>query len=125
LGPGHVCAVMGTREYEALAARYRVPIVITGFEPIDLLEGVLMTVTQLEEGRAELENQYARTVLRVGNRLAKDLVCEVFEVVDRKWRGVGTIPKSGYRLRYEFRAHDAEKIFEVDAIATSEPAVCI
>jgi hydrogenase expression/formation protein HypD len=125
LGPGHVCAVMGTREYEDLAARYRVPIVITGFEPIDLLEGVLMTVTQLEDGRAEVENQYARTVLRVGNRLAKELVCEVFEVVDRTWRGVGTIPESGYRVRHTYRDHDAERIFDVAEIATSEPAACI
>ncbi len=125
LGPGHVCAIMGTREYEALSAQYRVPIVVTGFEPIDLLEGVLMTVQQLEEGRAEVENQYARTVVREGNRRAMDLVFDVFEVVDRKWRGVGSIPKSGFRVRYEYRAHDAEKVFDVDEIATCEPAACI
>ena len=113
LGPGHVCAVMGYREYEALAARYRVPIVVTGFEPVDLLEGVLMAVRQLEAGRAEVENQYARAVAREGNPAARALIDEVFEVVDRKWRGVGTIPKSGYRLRAEYRAHDAERLFEV------------
>jgi hydrogenase expression/formation protein HypD len=125
LGPGHVCAVMGYREYEALSAHYQVPIVITGFEPIDLLEGILMTVRQLEEGRAEVENQYARTVSRQGNRPARDLIFEVFEVADRKWRGVGSIPKSGYKIRYEYREHDAEKLFEVDAIATNESLLCI
>jgi hydrogenase expression/formation protein HypD len=125
LGPGHVCAVMGFREYEALAARYRVPIVVTGFEPVDLLEGIYLTVRQLEAGRAEVENQYVRTVSREGNRAARDLIHEVFEVADRKWRGVGTIPKSGYRLRHEYRDHDAEKLFEVDAIDTREPDVCM
>ena len=125
LGPGHVCAVMGYREYEALAASYRVPIVVTGFEPVDLLEGVLMTVRQLEEERAEVENQYVRAVCRDGNRPARDLIFEVFEIADRKWRGVGAIPKSGYRIRYEYREHDAEKRFDVDAIETQESARCI
>ena len=125
LGPGHVCAVMGYREYEALSEHYRVPIVITGFEPIDLLEGILMTVRQLEEGRAEVENQYVRTVARDGNRAARDLIFEIFEVGDRKWRGVGSIPKSGYKLRYEYREHDAEKLYEVDTITTEESSACI
>jgi hydrogenase expression/formation protein HypD len=125
LGPGHVCAVMGCREYEALVDRYRVPIVITGFEPLDLLEGILLTVEQLERGRAEVQNQYARIVSRDGNKPARELIFEVFEVCDRKWRGVGSIPKSGYKLRYEYREHDAEKIFEVDAIATLESDRCI
>jgi len=125
LGPGHVCAVMGYREYEALCERYRVPIVITGFEPIDLLEGIWMAVRQLEEGRAEVENQYVRAVSRDGNKAARDLIFEVFEIGDRKWRGVGSIPKSGYKLRYEYREHDAEKLFEVDAIATNESSLCI
>jgi hydrogenase expression/formation protein HypD len=125
LGPGHVCAVMGCREYEALVDRYRVPIVITGFEPLDLLEGILLTVQQLERGRAEAQNQYARIVSRDGNRPARSLIFEVFEVCDRKWRGVGSIPKSGYKLRYEYREHDAEKIFEVDDIATLESDRCI
>jgi hydrogenase expression/formation protein HypD len=125
LGPGHVCAVMGCREYEALVDRYRVPIVITGFEPLDLLEGILQTVQQLERGRAEVQNQYARIVARDGNRPARELIFEVFEVCDRKWRGVGSIPKSGYKLRYEYREHDAEKIFEVDGIATLESDHCI
>jgi hydrogenase expression/formation protein HypD len=125
LGPGHVCAVMGYREYESLSAHYRVPIVITGFEPVDLLEGILMALRQLEEGRAAVENQYVRAVTRDGNRAARDLIFEVFEVGDRKWRGVGAIPKSGYKLSYEYRDHDAEKIFEVDAIDTREPSECI
>jgi hydrogenase expression/formation protein HypD len=125
LGPGHVCAVMGYREYEALCERYRVPIVVTGFEPVDLLEGILMAVRQLEEGRAQVENQYVRAVSREGNRAARALIFEVFEVADRQWRGVGSIPKSGYRIRYEYRDWDAEKIFEVEEIATREASVCI
>jgi hydrogenase expression/formation protein HypD len=125
LGPGHVCAVMGYREYEPIAQRYAVPIVITGFEPLDLLEGVLLTLRQLEAGQHEVENQYARVLSREGNRAAQKLIFDVFEICDRKWRGVGTIPKSGYRLRYEFRAHDAERLFDVAAIDTKEPAVCI
>jgi hydrogenase expression/formation protein HypD len=125
LGPGHVCAVMGLGEYEAIAKHYKVPIVVTGFEPVDLLEGVLLCIRQLEQGRAEVENQYSRTVAQDGNRAARDLTGEVFDVVDRKWRGVGTIPKSGYRLAPAYRAFDAERIFEVDAIATEESSVCI
>jgi hydrogenase expression/formation protein HypD len=125
LGPGHVCAIMGYREYEAISARYNVPIVITGFEPVDLLEGVLMAVTQLEECRAEVENQYARAVTREGNLAAQNLVSSVFEVCARKWRGVGPIPQSGYRLREEFQRFDAELRFEVSSIDTQEPPVCI
>jgi hydrogenase expression/formation protein HypD len=125
LGPGHVCAVMGYREYESLCGHYRVPIVITGFEPVDILEGILMAVRQLEAGRAEVENQYVRAVSRDGNRAARDLIFEVFEVGDRKWRGVGSIPKSGYKIAYEYREHDAEKIFEVDQIDTCESPQCI
>jgi hydrogenase expression/formation protein HypD len=125
LGPGHVCTVMGYEEYEPIAARYRVPIVITGFEPLDILEGVLMTVRQLEAGTAEVENEYPRVVKREGNRVAQDLVNSVFEICDRKWRGVGSIPKSGYQLRSEFRHHDAERLFEVEEINTEESAVCI
>lgn len=125
LGPGHVCAVMGYREYEALSSRYRVPLVITGFEPLDILEGTLLAVRQLESGRADVENQYVRAVQRDGNLPAQALVGEVFEICDRKWRGVGSIPKSGYKLRYEFRDHDAERIFEVKEIDTREPEACI
>jgi hydrogenase expression/formation protein HypD len=125
LGPGHVCAVMGYREYEPIAEQYRVPIVITGFEPLDILEGVLMTVRQLEAGLAVVQNQYARIVKRDGNRVAQDLVNSVFEVCDRKWRGVGSIPKSGYKLRSEFRAHDAERLFDVEEIDTQESGICM
>jgi len=125
LGPGHVCTVMGYEEYEPLAAKHRVPIVVTGFEPIDLLQGTLMAVRQLEQGRAEVENQYPRVVKREGNPAAKELVRQVFETCDRKWRGIGTIPQSGYRLRDELAAHDAERIFEVERIATQESSVCI
>src|ERR1700719_2338634 len=125
LGPGHVCTVMGYREYEPIAERFKVPIVITGFEPIDILEGVLMTVCQLEAGIHKVENQYPRGVERDGNRGAQDLVNQVFEVCDRKWRGVGSIPKSGYKLRYEFRDHDADRIFDTKEIDTKEPEICI
>jgi hydrogenase expression/formation protein HypD len=125
LGPGHVCTVMGYHEYEPIAERFRVPIVITGFEPIDILEGVLMTVRQLEGGTYRVENQYPRVVQREGNRVAQDLVNKVFEVCDRKWRGVGSIPKSGYKLRYEFHEHDAERIFSIKEIDTQEPEICI
>ena len=125
LGPGHVCTVMGYHEYEPIAERYHVPIVITGFEPLDILQGTLMTLRQLEAGTAEVQNQYRRVVQREGNRVAQDLVGQVFEVCDRKWRGVGSVPKSGYKLRYEFRAYDAERLFGVKEIATNEPPVCI
>ena len=125
LGPGHVCTVMGYREYEPIAERFHVPIVITGFEPLDILQGVLMTVQQLEQGKWDVENQYPRVVKRDGNLMAQDLVNQVFEIGDRKWRGVGSIPKSGYKLRYELRDHDAERIFEVEEIDTKEPEICI
>jgi hydrogenase expression/formation protein HypD len=125
LGPGHVCAVMGYREYEPVAARYKVPVVITGFEPLDLLEGVLMTVRQLEQGRAEVENQYARAVTRDGNVEAQKMIARVFDVADRNWRGIGSIPKSGYKLSYEYRDYDADRIFQVGNINTKESEICI
>jgi hydrogenase expression/formation protein HypD len=125
LGPGHVCAVMGLREYEALAARYHVPMVVSGFEPVDLLEGILRAVRQLEAGRATVENQYARTVGPAGNPAARERIHEVFEIMDRKWRGVGTIPKSGYRIRREYARYDAERKFAVDVIETRESPLCI
>jgi hydrogenase expression/formation protein HypD len=125
LGPGHVCTVMGTGEYEPISRDYRVPIVITGFEPLDLLEGVLRTVQQLEAGRAEVENQYGRAVRREGNPQSKKLMDDVFEVCDRKWRGIGLVPQSGYKLRPDYRDHDAERLFDVEAIETQESTVCI
>ncbi len=125
LGPGHVCTVMGYREYEPLVERHRVPIVITGFEPVDMLEGLLLALRQLESGRAEVENQYRRAVRRDGNAAALRVMGDVFEVCDRKWRGVGAIPQSGYRLRDAYRDFDAERRFEVGAIAAEESAQCI
>jgi hydrogenase expression/formation protein HypD len=125
LGPGHVCAVMGYEEYEPISTGHRVPIVITGFEPMDLLEGVLMTVRQLEAGRAEVENQYGRVVTREGNKRAQQLIHEVFDVGDRKWRGIGAISGSGYKLRSEFSEYDAESLFQVEDIQTQESSLCI
>jgi hydrogenase expression/formation protein HypD len=125
LGAGHVCAVMGWEEYEPLAARYRVPIVVTGFEPLDLLEGILMAVRQLESGRHEVENQYARAVVREGNPEARRMIARVFEPCDRAWRGMGVIPGSGYRLREEFAAFDATRGFDLEGIVSHEPETCI
>jgi hydrogenase expression/formation protein HypD len=125
LGPGHVCAVMGYRQYEAITGRFDVPIVVTGFEPVDLLEGILMAVRQLESGRAAVENQYVRTVTRDGNRAARALLDEAFEVTDRAWRGIGIIAKSGFRIRHELRAHDAEHRFEASHITAREPPGCM
>jgi hydrogenase expression/formation protein HypD len=125
LGPGHVCAVMGYREYDPISARYRVPIVVTGFEPLDILHGTLMTLQQLEQGRAVVENQYSRVLGRDGNVPAQKLIERVFEVADRKWRGIGNIPMSGFHLRDEFALYDAEKLFDVAEIATLEPEICI
>ncbi len=125
LGPGHVCAISGWTEYEPIVDRYRVPIVITGFEPVDILQGVLMCVRQLEQGRAELENGYARAVQREGNASAQNMIERVFRVCDRAWRGLGVIPQSGFGLTEEFQDYDAERIFDVGNIHAVEPAVCM
>ena len=125
LAAGHVCAVMGWTEYEPIAAKYHVPIVVTGFEPLDLLEGILMTIAQLEDGRAEVENQYVRAVKRDGNRLAQEQVMAVFEIGERSWRGIGPIPDSGYRLRPAYARFDAELKFNVGEIHTREHPACI
>ncbi|HEY0592181.1 MAG TPA: hydrogenase formation protein HypD [Thermoanaerobaculia bacterium] len=125
IAPGHVCTVVGMEEYEDLARAYRVPIVVGGFEPVDLLEAISMLVAQLEEGRADVENQYVRSVTHEGNVPAQQRMHEVFEVCDRKWRGIGSIAASGYRLRPEYAAFDAEKIFEVSSIHVEEPAECV
>ena len=125
IAPGHVCTVMGYQEYEELAARYKVPFVVGGFEPLDLLEAILMLVRQLEEGCAQVENQYVRSVSRGGNEAARQRMMEVFEVVDRNWRGIGPIAQSGYRLRAEYAAFDAEKVFGVETISAPEPPECI
>jgi hydrogenase expression/formation protein HypD len=125
LAAGHVCTVMGYEEYPPLAERYRVPIVVTGFEPLDILQGLLMTVQQLESGRAEVENQYARAVRREGNQPAQALIRRVFKVVPRKWRGVGEIPQSGLGLADDFAVFDAELRFGVADRSVPEPAECI
>jgi hydrogenase expression/formation protein HypD len=122
---GHVCAIMGWTEYEPLGARYRIPMVVTGFEPLDLLQGIFMAVDALENGRSGVENQYVRTVSRDGNPAARAVVNEVFETCDRAWRGIGVIPKSGYCLRPEYAPFDATLRFDVGAITTEEPKECI
>lgn len=125
LAAGHVCAVMGYDEYLPLAAKFRVPIVVTGFEPLDILEGILMTVRQLESGRAGVENQYVRSVRQEGNRAAQELIGAVFEVASRKWRGLGEIAASGLRLRDRYAAFDAAKKFGLADRCVTEPAECI
>jgi hydrogenase expression/formation protein HypD len=125
LAAGHVCTVMGYEEYETIAQKYRVPIVVTGFEPLDVLEGVAMLVSQLEEGRVEVENQYMRSVSREGNRPARFIVEEVFEPAPRIWRGIGEIPASGLRLKSGYSAYDAEVKFQSElaqlAVGIEEP----
>ncbi|MFA6318084.1 MAG: hydrogenase formation protein HypD [Elusimicrobiota bacterium] len=125
LAAGHVCAVMGLAEYEPLAARFKVPIVVTGFEPLDILQGILMTVRQLEEGRAQVENQYSRSVRREGNPGARELIREVFKVVPRKWRGIGAIPASGLGLTEPYRRFDAEHRFGVAELSVEESGECL
>lgn len=125
LAAGHVCAVVGYEEYLPLAARYGVPFVVTGFEPLDILQGIYMLVRQLESGRAEVENQYARCVRREGNQPAQQLVSEVFQVVARKWRGIGEIPHSGLGLRERYRAFDAEQRFGLAGYGVEESGLCI
>ncbi|MFN8471179.1 MAG: hydrogenase formation protein HypD [Anaerolineae bacterium] len=124
LAAGHVCSVMGYWEYEPLVDRYRVPIVVTGFEPLDVLDGVRRAVIQLESGRAELENAYPRAVRREGNIPAQKMLADVFEVTDRAWRGIGVIPQSGWRLSERYRAYDAETRFNVGDIRTQESPLC-
>jgi hydrogenase expression/formation protein HypD len=125
LAAGHVCTVMGWEEYEPIVAQFGVPIVVTGFEPVDILEGVLMVIRQLESGQAIVENQYSRAVRREGNASARNLISEVFELTDRKWRGIGEIPSSGFALRPEFLSHDAERAFDVAGLEVDEPEACI
>lgn len=125
LAAGHVCAVMGFTEYEPIARRYRVPIVVTGFEPLDILQGVLMCVEQLETGRAGVENQYTRAVRREGNTPAQQLIREVFRVVPRKWRGVGEISQSGLGLSAAYAEFDAEQRFGVTDVCAEESSECI
>ncbi len=125
LAAGHVCTVMGYNEYFPIVAKYRVPIVVTGFEPVDLLQGIAMTVQQLESKQAEVQNQYTRSVKREGNVAAQELIRKVFETGDRAWRGIGIIPMSGYHLRADYAEHDAERVFDVRSVGAQESPLCI
>lgn len=125
LAAGHVCTVMGWNEYIPIAEKYKVPIVPTGFEPIDILQGILLTVQQLEEGRYNIENQYTRVVKAEGNIPAQKIISDVFEITDRKWRGIGVIPNSGYKLSEKYRAYDAALKFNVGHIESQESPMCI
>jgi hydrogenase expression/formation protein HypD len=124
LAAGHVCTVMGVEEYRPLVEKYRVPMVVTGFEPLDILQGITMAVRQLEEGRAELENQYERSVRASGNQPAQEMIREVFEVVPRAWRGIGTIPRSGFGLRPAYADLEAERRFQVGQVGGHEAPEC-
>jgi hydrogenase expression/formation protein HypD len=124
LAAGHVCSVMGYWEYPPLVEKFGVPIVVTGFEPLDLLDGVRRAVLQLESGRHEVENAYSRVVTYEGNRAAQKLLSEVFEVTDRAWRGIGVIPNSGWRLNKDYRDYDAELRFHITGIHTEESPLC-
>lgn len=125
LAAGHVCAIMGLEEYYPIAEKYRTPIVVTGFEPVDLVQGILMTVQQLERGDYRVENQYARSVLREGNRLAQDTIYKVFATSDRTWRGIGSIPQSGYEVNERYRLFNARLKFRIEAGAAKENKECI
>jgi hydrogenase expression/formation protein HypD len=124
LAAGHVCTVMGTAQYEPLAARFGVPIVVTGFEPLDVLDGIRRTVLQLEAGRGEVENAYPRAVRPEGNRAAQAMLGDVYEVCDRRWRGIGPIPSSGWRLAEAYADFDAERRFDVGELVVDEPRAC-
>jgi hydrogenase expression/formation protein HypD len=125
IAPGHVCTVVGCKEYEDLVRDFRVPIVVGGFEPVDLFEAILMLIKQLEAGAAKLENQYVRSVSYLGNLPAQRIMAEVFEVTDQKWRGIGPIPQSGLRLREEYSPYDADRVFDLGEFTVDEPAECI
>jgi len=125
LAAGHVCTVMGYEEYLPMAEEYKIPIVVTGFEPVDILLGILRTVQMLEKGRHGVENAYSRCVKKEGNAPARELLGEVFETCDRTWRGIGHIPGSGYRLRDKYRRFDAEHVFDLGGIKAEEPVQCI
>jgi len=125
LAPGHVCSVLGCSEYEYLSSRYRIPIVVTGFEPVDILQGIYLVIKQLERGEARLENQYSRAVTPGGNEVAREMINRVFSVADCTWRGMGDIPSSGLVLREEFSEFDAEKRFELSSRPNQETTPCI
>ncbi len=125
LAAGHVCAVMGYEAYKPMVERFHIPVVVTGFEPLDILQGVLMCARQLEEGRASVENQYSRAVRKFGNLPAQGIIRKIFEISSRQWRGLGEIPRSGLRLKAEFAAFDAENKFDLKSITASEPPDCL
>jgi hydrogenase expression/formation protein HypD len=125
LAAGHVCAIIGVDEYEPIAAKYQTPIVVTGFEPVDLLQGILMAVQQLETGECKVENQYARSVQREGNRLAKETIHEVFTISDRSWRGLGQIPQSGYEVAERYRRYNARVKFGLGNVVVEGDNDCI
>ena len=125
LAAGHVCAIMGYQEYFPIAKHYKTPMVVTGFEPLDLLQGIYMLIKQLEEGRVEVENQYSRIVTEKGNMEAQKVISEVFEISDRDWRGVGTIAKSGYGIKKKYEEYDADKRFSITIEKAIENAECI
>lgn len=125
LAAGHVCTIMGYEEYYPIAEKYKVPIVVTGFEPVDILQGVYMCVKQLEEGRAEVENQYSRVVSRDGNKYARDIIKKVFTLSNRKWRGIGEINKSGLTLSEDYKEYNAEEKFNLNDIKVDEPKECV
>jgi hydrogenase expression/formation protein HypD len=125
LAAGHVCTIMGFEEYFPTAQKYKVPIVVTGFEPIDLLEGIHMVICQLEDGRHEVENQYVRAVKREGNRPAQKTIAEVFEISPRQWRGLGEIPASGFQLKGRFQKYDANRRFPFEGVPAQESPDCI
>lgn len=125
LAAGHVCAIMGTQEYYPLAEKYKIPIVVTGFEPLDLVQGIFMAVNQLEKGVYKVENQYSRVVKEEGNIAAKSVINKIFEVGSREWRGIGEIPNSGYVIKKEYKDFDAEAKFNISKIKVPENAQCI
>ena len=125
LAAGHVCAVMGYWEYQTISAKFKVPVVVTGFEPLDIAQGILLTTRQLEDGRIEVENAYSRVVTFEGNQLAQKVINQVFMECDQKWRGIGTIPSSGWCLRREYSEYDAECRFQVEGIHPEESPLCI
>lgn len=125
LAAGHVCTIMGMEEYDPIVTKYQVPIVVTGFEPVDLLQGILMAVRQLENKEAKLENQYARVVQRAGNEIAQETIHEVFEVSDRTWRGIGEIPMSGYEVKERYKQYNAREKFRLQQETVKENEACI
>lgn len=125
LAAGHVCAIMGYHEYFPIAKKYKIPLVVTGFEPLDLVQGILMVIELLEKGQSTVENQYTRMVTQEGNKNAQDVIYDVFEVKERIWRGIGTIPKSGYEVKEKYAAFDAKRKFNIDIEEAPENELCI